>query len=478
MNISRDVFFTKTIALEPEPPSAYLSGFILFAFPLITITGAFLGVFLLLVLLLLSALISGSEVSYFSLSPDDIQALKDDGDKKAKRVLNLKRFPRRLLATILITNNFINIGIVLLSDYLVLQIFGLEGYARAGAWLSQNLSFLGYSADAYARFISFLITVVGVTFLLVLFGEVVPKIYARFNNLNFARRMSGALTTLNTLLYPLSSLFVGWSKRIEKTLGSSANLQDHKDDIEEAIELTVSGDLHAEKEVNILKSIIKFDEVTVKQIMRSRVDVIAESTESQTEDVMQTIRDSGYSRIPIYEESLDQIKGLLYAKDFIGFGPNADWQKLIRTDIHYVPESKRINELLKEFQQKRLHMAMVVDEFGGVSGLVTLEDVMEEVIGEITDEFDEGSDVDFIKVDDQTYIFEGKTLINDVCRIMNVDTDVFDEHKGEADSVAGLMLELIGHIPRQFREIKIGEFTLSVERVNKRRIEQVKVRIK
>jgi len=435
------------------------------------------GILLLFLLLLMSALVSGSEVSYFSLSADDLQSLKEQGDLKAKRALRLKRFPRRLLATILITNNFINIGIVLLSDFLVVQFFGIEGFKSGGDWLAEKITFLSYTGADYARFISFLITVIGVTFLLVLFGEVVPKIYARLNNLSFARRMSGPLNTLNTIFYPLSSLFVGWSKRIEKTLNSSANMQDHRDDIEEAIVLTVSGDLNAEKEVNILKSIIKFDEVSVKQIMRSRVDVIAESTESTMEDVVNTIRSSGYSRIPIYEESLDHVVGLLYAKDFIGTDKDIDWQKLVRTDIHYVPESKRINELLKEFQQKRMHLAIVVDEFGGVSGLVTLEDVMEEVIGEITDEFDDGVDVDYVKLDDSTYVFEGKTLINDACRIMNVATDTFDEFKGDADSIAGLLLELFGQIPRKFQEKKIGEFTLRVELVNRRRIEQVKIKV-
>ncbi len=439
-------------------------------------SGIFFGILFLVLLLFCSALVSGSEVSYFSLSPDDIQALKDQGDKRAKRVLSLKRHPRRLLATILITNNFINIGIVLLSDYLIISTFGTQGFLGAGNWLAEKLTFLNYVAADYARFLSFLITVVGVTFLLVLFGEVVPKIYARFNNLAFARLMSRPLQALNTLFAPLSNLFVAYSKRIEKTLGAVADSQDHKEDIEEAIELTVSGDVHAEKEVNILKRIIKFNEVTVKQIMRSRVDVIAESTESTTQDVLSTIAESGYSRIPIYSESLDQVDGLLYAKDLIGVDDSMDWQKLVRKEIHYVPESKRINELLKEFQQKRLHMAIVVDEFGGVSGLVTLEDVMEEVIGEITDEFDEGNDVEFVKIDDSTYLFEGKTLINDVCRIMNVETDVFNEHKGEADSIAGLMLEVVGQIPRAYQEIRLGQYILRVERVNKRRIQQVKVK--
>lgn len=461
--------------MEPEPPSANLSILAFFGFLSISSTGLVVALILLVILLLCSALISGSEVSYFSLSPDDIQSLKDSDDKASKRVLALKRGPRRLLATILIANNFINIGIVLLSDYIVWQIFGVEGFQQAGIWLSERFSFLAASPEYYARAINFLVTVVGVTFLLVLFGEVVPKIYAKINNLAFARRMARSLLTLNTIFAPLSSLFVGWSTQLEKMLGSKTAIQDHKDDIEEAIEMTVSGADHAEKEVNILKGIIKFNEVSVKQIMRSRVDVIAESMESSLEDVLETVRQSGYSRIPVYEESLDQLKGLLYAKDLIGIDETAQWQKLIRTDIHYVPESKRINELLKEFQQKRLHMAMVVDEFGGVSGLVTLEDVMEEVIGEITDEFDDGSDVEFVKLDDNTFVFEGKTLINDVCRVMNVETDIFDEAKGEADSIAGLMLETIGFIPRKFQETKVANFTLRVERVNKRRIEQVKV---
>jgi gliding motility-associated protein GldE len=465
--------------LESEPPSAlFLSGIFLFqTIPLITSTGAFLGILILAVLLLCSALISGTEVAYFSLSPDDIQTLKDESTVVSKRVLHLKRFPRRLLATILIANNFINIAIVVLSDYLVNEFLGADGFAGVSQFLSENISFLAYAAADYARLLNFLVTVVGVTFLLVLFGEVAPKIYAKFNNLSFARSVSGSITTLNTLFYPLSSLLVGWSKRLERSLDMSGNSQDHKDQIEEAIELTVIGDQHARQEVNILKSILKFNEVSVKQIMRSRVDVIAESKDSSLEEVLATIQSSGYSRIPIYEESIDHIIGLLYAKDFIGHESTLDWNKIIRKDVHYVPESKRINELLKEFQQKRLHMAIVVDEYGGVSGLVTLEDVMEEVIGEITDEFDEGGDVEFIKIDEKTFVFEGKSLINDVCRIMGVDTDVFDEKKGEADSVAGLMLEQIGHIPRQTQELKIDNFTLRAERVNRRRIEKVKILI-
>ena len=465
--------------MESEPPSAlYLSGIFLFhAIPLITSTSAFLGILVLGILLLCSAIISGSEVAYFSLSPDDIQSLKDEGDSASKRVLQLKRFPRRLLATVLIANNFINIAIVVLSDYLVNQFLGEKGFAGFSQWLTEHISFIAYSASDYARLLNFLVTVVGVTFLLVLFGEVAPKIYAKFNNLSFARRISASLTTLNTLFYPLSGLLVGWSKRLERSLDMSGNSQDHKDQIEEAIELTVIGDQHADQEVNILKSILKFNEVSVKQIMRNRVDLIAENVTSNLEEVLNTIQSSGYSRIPVYEDSIDHIIGVLYAKDFIGHDETLDWLKLVRKDVHYVPESKRINELLKEFQQKRLHMAIVVDEYGGVSGLVTLEDVMEEVIGEITDEFDEGDDIEFVKIDEKTFIFEGKSLINDVCRIMGVDTDVFDEKKGDADSVAGLMLELIGHIPRQFREIKIDHFTLRAERVNKRRIEKVKILI-
>lgn len=464
--------------MESEPPPAvFLSSLLLFqAVPLITSTGAVFGILLLIVLLMCSALISGSEVSYFSLSPDDIQGLKDNDDSKSKRVLQLKRSSHRLLATILIANNFINIGIVLLSDYLVNQTFGTSGFLFAGEWLSEHLSFIQWSGEQFARALNFLVTVVGVTFLLVLFGEVAPKIYAKINNVVFARFMSGTLSTLNTLFYPMSALLVRWGRSWENNLGSSANAQDHRDEIEEAIEMTVNRDaIHAEKEANILKSILKFNEVTVKQIMCSRVDVIAESIESSLEEVMNTIRSSGYSRIPIYEDSLDKIVGLLYAKDFIGRDKNLEWHKIIRSEVHYVPESKRINELLKEFQQVRLHMAIVVDEFGGVSGLVTLEDVMEEVIGEIKDEFDDGQDVDFLKVDDRTYIFEGKTLINDACRIMGVDTTSFDEKRGEADSVAGLMLELIGQIPRKFQETKIENFTLRAEKVNKRRVEKVKI---
>lgn len=434
-------------------------------------------VLLLLVLILCSALISGSEVAYFSLLPDEIQKLQESNDAASRRALQLKKDPRGLLAVILIANNLVNVAIVILSDQLVWQFFGMETFSRGGQWLSENLAAIPLNADQFTRTLNFLVTVVGVTVILVLFGEITPKIYATTQKINLAKFMSKPLTILHTLFSPFRISLVGWSERLEKVLRNSRKGDEHKTEIEEAIEMTVSGDVHAEKEVDILKSIIKMDEVPVKQIMRSRVDVIAESTESSLEQVLQTIRESGYSRIPVYKESLDEIAGLLYAKDLVGFDKEQAWTDLIRKEIHYVPETKRINELLKEFQIRHQHMALVVDEYGGVSGLVTLEDVMEEVIGEIQDEFDEGSDIEYTRLDDRTYIFEGKSLLNDVCRVMNIELDEFDDGKGEADSIAGLMLEITGQIPRQYQEVRYKDYTLRAERVSKRRIERVRIRM-
>lgn len=463
--------------MDSEPPShSYIvCASLTLAAPTIMISTVAPLVIAVCILLLCSALISGSEVAYFSLSPGDIQQLKSTDDPASARVLQLKRRPRQLLSTILISNNFVNIGVVLLSDSIVWSLLGENGFESLSLWLHDVLPIAQMSVSDYSRVLNFIVTVVGVTFLLLLFGEVAPKIYAKMNNMAFAKVMSRPLAVLMTIFSPINHLMVGMAQYVEKSFGVSSNSQEYKDDIEEAIEMTVVGNQHAEQEVDMLKSIVKFNEVTVKQIMRSRPDIIAEGDDSTLQEVMKTIQDSGYSRIPIYHEDLDSIIGLLYAKDLLGTPPDLDWTQVIHRDVFYVPESKRINEILKEFQQKHLHMAIVVDEYGGVSGLVTLEDVMEEVIGEITDEFDEGDDIDYVRLDDQTYIFDGKTLINDMCRVMNIEYEIFKEIKGDADSIAGVMLEHMGQMPRQYDEIELPGYNLRAERVNKRRIEKVKI---
>ncbi|MBK8502300.1 MAG: gliding motility-associated protein GldE [Saprospiraceae bacterium] len=333
--------------------------------------------------------------------------------------------------------------------------------------------------EGIAKAIEITLTVVGATFLLVLFGEVAPKIYANVNNKQMARMMSGPLVFLKTLLFPISRILVTWSTRFEKRLAQDTNRnRSRKDDLDKAIELTVSHEQNSEKEIDILKSIVKFGDVNVKQIMRSRVDVVALDIDSSFDVVMKIVKDSGYSRIPVYEEDLDNIQGILYVKDLLLHLNEQNefaWNTLIRPEVKYVPEAKKINELLTEFQQERTHMAIVVDEFGGSGGLVTLEDVMEEVIGDIRDEFDEEIEVEFEKIDEFNYIFEGKTLLNDLCRVIGINTDTFEQVKGGADSVAGLILELLGRIPRKNIEIKYKEYRFKILAVSAKRIEKVKI---
>ena len=438
------------------------------------------GLFILILLILSSALVSGSEVAFFSLTPDDYEELTEEQTKQADRVITLKSKPRFLLATILIANNFINIGIVLLSEHLINLLLGDQVFSGLAQYCIDHLSWPELELKTWVRLWNFLLTVLGVTAVLILFGEIAPKIYARFNSKKLAKMMSAPMTSLMTIFYPLSRMLVGTSTKLEKTLESqsSGNNPSNRDEIEDAIDLAVGQRSdHQQKEGFILKRIIKFNEVPVKQIMRSRVDVISIPLDSSFEDVLKTIRDSGYSRIPVHIENFDEIEGILYAKDLLGKVNDVafEWQSIIRKEVHYVPESKRINELLKDFQEKKQHMAIVVDEFGGCSGLVTLEDVLEEVIGEISDEFDDMLSVNFSKLDDDTFLFDGKTLINDVSRIVNIDNDIFDEYRGESDSIAGLMLEGIGRMPTSGFVINFPDFKLTAEKVNKVRIEQVKI---
>ncbi len=432
-----------------------------------------------------SALISGSEVAFFSLSPNDIDDLKQDNSKTSQRIIKLKEMPRTLLATILISNNFINIGIVVLSDFVLGKVMPTETFTNWAIQIgaADYLSFLPFldptNADI-AWLVENLIKVVGVVFLLVLFGEVAPKVYANLNNVKLAKMMSGSLTALNRFFSPGSKVLVSWTNAIESRLETRAQQASlmSKEDIDEAIELTVRNDDNAEEEVDILKSILKFGDVTVKQIMCSRVDVIAVEFRTGFKEVLKLARRVSFSRIPVFDDDFDNITGILYIKDLIGHvddGDDFEWQALIRTDLLYIPESKKISDLLKEFQQQKLHMAMVVDEYGGSSGIVTLEDVLEEVIGEIKDEFDDLSEIEFTKKDEHNYIFEGKTLLNDMCRVMDLETTTFDEAKGDADTIAGLMLELFGHIPKINAESSYNQYRFKIVSVNKRRIKQVQV---
>ncbi|MEM6964827.1 MAG: gliding motility-associated protein GldE [Bacteroidota bacterium] len=457
------------------------TSFLLSEFPIWEVSGATL---LVLVLLMCSAMISGSEVAFFSLTPNDLDGLKQDNSKASERILKLKEMPRTLLATILISNNFINIGIVVISDFILLKAVPPEVFVD---WATQAdvagkinfIPFLNTTNEQIAWLSQKGVTVVGVTFLLVLFGEVAPKVYANLNNVSLAKMMSRTLSLLNRIFSPLSKVLVSWTNAIEKRLESKAQQANitSKEDIDEAIELTVRNDEDAEEEADILKSIVKFGDVTVKQVMRSRVDVVAIEFRTGFKELSKVARRSSYSRIPIFDDDFDNVTGILYTKDLIGHmeeDESFEWQALIRTNVLYVPEAKKISDLLREFQKEKLHMAIVVDEYGGSSGIVTLEDILEEVIGEIKDEF-EVSDLDFTKLEDGSYIFEGKTLLNDMCRVMDLETTTFDEVKGDADTIAGLMLELFGIIPRINAEINYNQYHFKIVSVNKRRIKQVHI---
>lgn len=465
--------------MEPEPYSDLLlnTGY---SFLLLS-TGSpelLMGIVGIVLLLCGSALISGSEVAYFSLTHEDFKAFEAVESVNSARILQLKDQPRRLLATILISNNFINIAIVILSDF-VLQ--DLLPSSKLEQWSAVILGWFTVPGVAqitsFGRFISFLITVAGVTFLLVLFGEVAPKVYAKINNKRLALFMAQPLSVLLTIFRPLSVMLVQSTHLIEKRLArSTLSANTSREEIDEAIELTVRQEKGAIRDIDILKRIVKFGDVTVKQIMRSRVDVIAVDFRVGYHELLALVRESGYSRIPVYENDFDNVAGMLYVKDLLGHLNEADgfeWQELIRTDVYYIPEAKKIHDLLKEFQQERLHLAIVVDEYGGSSGIVTLEDIMEEVIGEIKDEFDDEVEVVYRKIDDYNYLFEGKTLLNDVCRIVGIDTNTFDEVKGEADSLAGLILEIQGLLPKVDAKIAYQSYQFKIVSVNKRRIEQI-----
>ena len=461
--------------MDPEP-AEYLFYLVQFFFLNIGIAGLVISSLVLILLLMCSALISGSEIAFFSLSSTHIEQLKNETAKSSTVILELLENPAKLLATILIANNLINIAIVILSTYILNDVITAESMAGMSHWMSDLIGNV-ITADALEKGLSFLITVVAVTFLLVLFGEVAPKIYASFNNLRFSKFMAKPLSILNFLFGILSNRLVKWSDTLERRLTTNQSNTPTKEDLDHAIELTVNQYTNEEKEADILRGIINFSDLQVKQIMCPRTDIVGFAVEENYEELLKMIRDNGFSRIPIYEESLDKIVGLLYAKDLIQHlseDKDYKWSELIRDKLIFAPETKKVNELLKEFQEERVHMAIVVDEYGGVSGLVTLEDVMEEVIGEIKDEFDDEEELDYVKIDDNNYIFEGKTSLTDVSRIVDIDAGIFDKAKGESESLAGMILEILGVIPKVDKEITIGKnVKLKVVAVNKKRIEKV-----
>lgn len=410
-------------------------------------------IILILVLLLMTALVAGAETAYFSLSAKDINYLKTKEKSSARTASQLLEQPKKLLATILVANNFINIAIVITTDMFV------------DSMLPDELNFI----------ISFLIQVVCVTFLLVLFGEVLPKVYATQNNLRMALFSAPFLQACSWLFSPISKLLVSSTKFIEGRIGTkSSNISN--EDFEHAIELTV-GHTATREEVNIFKGILKFGNITARQVMRTRLDVSGIDYEMTFTEVRQYCIEVGYSRLPVYKENLDTIAGMIHTKDFLPHidEDSFDWHALMRA-AYFVHEGKLIEDLLKEFQQKRQHFAIVVDEFGGTSGIITLEDIMEEIIGDIKDEFDE-DDLHYKKLDDSNFVFEGKTLINDVCRVIGLPSDEFEQARGESDSLAGLVLEIAGKFVSVNDVVSYQQYEFTVVAVEKMRITRVKLTI-
>lgn len=415
------------------------------------------------VLLIFSALISGSEVALFSLSAKDVNYLKQKEDTNHTTLLKLIENPKRLLATILIGNNLLNIGVIISTNLLYKSIFHID------QWF-QNITIIPVSI------LDILFQVIVVTFFLVLFGEVLPKVYATQNNMRLSLFVAPFILFLDKIFSPFSNFLVNSTSFIEDRFSRKVKKEISNEEIEHAIELTVKHSA-TQEEVNIFKGILKFGDITAKQIMQTRLDVSGIEFSWNFAQVKKQVLETGFSRLPVYNESLDEIKGIIHTKDLLGHIDEQDfkWHSLLRA-AYFVHESKMIEDLLKEFQQKRSHMAIVVDEFGGTSGIVTLEDIMEEIIGDIKDEYDEDG-LFFKKIDDTHFIFEGKTLINDVSKVTKIPVEIFETARGESDSIAGLVLEIAGKFPSQNETISFLNFDFTVIHLENNRIQKLKLTI-
>jgi putative hemolysin len=410
-------------------------------------------VILILFFLVMSFIVSGSRIAFFSLSDKEINILKTKQDSSWRRIVNLLEEPKALLGSLLMANILLNIGIIILSNFLIDQV-------------------ISFKQDYW--FFEFVMKVVMVSFVLILFGEVMPKVWASQNTLQFAFYTSGVTEVIHLLFKRLGILLANQSERLERLFGSQRSAANSLEELDHAIDNDTT-----EEEKNILKGIIKFGNITVKQIMKTRLDVSGIEDELNFGQLKQKIEELHYSRLPVYKKSLDDIAGMIHTKDLIPYlnePDEFDWRSLLRSP-YFVHEHKMIKDLLQEFQADRIHFAIVVDEFGGTSGIVTLEDIMEEVIGDIKDEFDE-DEGSAAKQDDGSFIFEGRTIINDVCKAMNLPVDTFDNVKGESDSLAGLILELAGEIPKVNDIIVCGDFEFNILEADSSRIKKVKVRIK
>jgi len=414
-------------------------------------TGAIIAGLLACGLLFVSGFASGSEIAFFSLSPADLNELDEEKTEEDQHIKLLREDSERTLATILITNNLVNVTIIMLFGY-----FFDHAVNFGKAW-----------------WLEFVCMTVLLTFLLLLFGEIMPKVYAGQQPLRFCRGAVNGILFCRKLLYPFASIVVSSGRLADKVVQKENHVLS-VDDLEQALELTDKEEIKEEQ--RILEGIVRFGDETAKEIMTSRQDVVDLDFKSSYQEVLQCIVENNYSRIPVYQENSDNIRGILYIKDLLPHltkGAAFRWQSLIRPP-YFVPETKKIDDLLREFQENKVHIAIVVDEFGGTSGIVTLEDVLEEIVGEINDEYDE-DEKSYQRINSNTYVFEGKTLLSDFYKILNLDDETFEDVEGDADTIAGLLLEIKGEFPKPHEKIEYLNFTFEIQEMEERRISKVKV---
>lgn len=413
--------------------------------------GVWVATALAVVLLFASGFASGSEIAFFSLSPTDINNINADDNRQDSEIESLREDSERTLATILITNNFVNVTIIMLSNYVFANIIDF----------------------GHAYWLQFICITIILTFLLLLFGEIIPKIFARQNPLRFCRNVAGSLIVLRRFFRPLSTVLIRSGVLAEKVIGQDNHVLS-VDELEQALELTDKEDIREEQ--TMLQGIIRFGDESARDVMTSRQDIVAIDIKATYADVMKCVVDNNYSRIPVYQNNSDNIRGVLYIKDLLPHlnkPTNFRWQSLIRPP-YFVPETKKIDALLREFQNNKVHIAIVVDEFGGTSGIVTLEDILEEIVGEINDEYDE-EETTYTKLNGNTYIFEGKTDLDDLCKILGVEADEFGEIEGDADTLAGMLLELKGDFPKLHEKFDYKNYSFEIMEIDRRRISRVKV---
>lgn len=405
----------------------------------------------MLFLLFGSAFFSASENAFFSLGPVDKDDLENDGGKTSKLVLEMLSHPKKLLATILIGNNMVNVAIAVLSTAFINLIFDFSQAPAEG----------------------FVIQVVGVTFLILLGGEVIPKVYATEYPLNIARKVVYPLYALEKIFNPLSYLMVRTTNVFDKW---KAKPTLSVDQLSQALELTDEKSLEHEENA-ILKGIVKFGNIEATQIMQPRIDIKGIEANTAFKDMLREVQEYGYSRLPIYNDTIDQVVGILHIKDLLPYLDKNEfnWTTLCRKP-YFVPENKKIDDLLKDFQAKKIHMAIVADEYGGTRGVVTLEDILEEIVGEINDEFDE-EDITYSRLDDYNFVFEGKTLLNDLYRITGINNEEFDKARGESETLAGFILEITGQMPHRNQEVEFNDYKFKIESVDNRRIKRIKITI-